>query len=182
MITWNRNPEVLEDHQISSKWRLLVPDFVIDTIIQVSPSHFSEFKIKSTNLPFIKLSSEKVAGGFRFINSVEEAGEFSIEVYENTNFDTFEFFNNWTRANYNPEDKIFYPLGFMDKRQCRLEFLSNTVGNFANFGGPNLDVVKSFTLVNAMCLGIATVSLSQDNQDPLVYSINLSIDGVESNI
>ncbi|MBD3216535.1 MAG: hypothetical protein GF311_28230 [Candidatus Lokiarchaeota archaeon] len=175
MILYDKNEELLEEYQIISNHFLTIPR---DGFSQITTPWISG-KIKSSNLPLNKIDSETLAGGKKILSGVTFPDAVSFEIYENTDFSTYQFFDKWLSNNYDAERCIFYPKGKPDKRNCTVEFFNTIVGGlFAKT--PNNTVKASFSMYNCMCLGIEPTSLSQENNEPLTYTVTLSVDQIKN--
>lgn len=181
MLEASLNPLTTKPLVIKSRWRLVIePTGTITDNLQDAP-----FLIKSINLPFDTISVEKHPSQEKFPSGYSFPETISIEIFEDKNFNTLQYFENWIDAIYDKTTKKFRSgINYLNRgiRQGTLSFYDDqtTMGNplTSLVGRSDLNILKSFTFHNMKCLGISEISLAKGDDTFLTYSVQFSIDAV----
>lgn len=125
------------------------------------------YKVKSTTLPFPILESESLMTGERYYTGYVAGGDFSIEIYENETFDTYNYFNTWFESVFDTKTKKFKTFPII--KSATMEF---TRKQFP------LVATKRFFYEGIKILGFEPISVDYSDGDPLIYQINMAVDNV----
>lgn len=127
------------------------------------------YMVKSTNLPFPMLESDSLSNGERFYNNFTVGGEFSIEIYENESFDSYQYFQSWLDSVFDARRQVF-KINPQSKNAI-LTFLSKSSANTPT---------RSFFYEDVKILGFEPISLDYSADEPLTYQLSLTVDNVSS--
>lgn len=131
-----------------------------------------KFRIKSAPVLFETLETKSKWTGEKYYTGVQRIEDFTIEVYETVQFDTYAYFQTWMNLVYNPITGKFrtYPPGTTPP------YVKTAFVNFYTVGGVVEVASKVFTLWNVKIKGFSQIDLNYETGDPLMYSITLTAD------
>jgi hypothetical protein len=130
--------EVLQsiDFQMPHLWDFIIFD---DPLNVVNPSNLGrildtaslKFKVFSTNVPMPKLDTTQSISGHNFYSKFEHPKNLELGLYEDSSFNTFNYFNDWANKVYDSNKNVFriYP----PKKNAMLVYYAYTIVNSTAF-------------------------------------------------
>lgn len=73
----------------------------------IEDSNNLNYKIQSVNLPFLNLTTDESSTGRKYYTGIDTVGDFSIDVFEDTDFSVYDFFMGWLDSVYDMEQRVF---------------------------------------------------------------------------
>lgn len=157
----------LYNDQLSNMWQL---NFL--------PHPELDFHIVDTNLPFPKLEAESRGYGEAFYSGFTPVETVSFTFRCTENFNTFDFFQDWLEDIYDYNNNVFktfsnnVELYTKKYKNANITFLKKKGGHLLNIPS------KSFNLLGLMPLGFSEISLTNDNGEPLEFTVEMTVEQV----
>ncbi|MDA3854940.1 MAG: hypothetical protein PF569_01680 [Candidatus Woesearchaeota archaeon] len=161
----------LENEQLANMWQLQFFD---------KPN--LDLHIVEANLPFNKLEMQGRSYGKKSYTRMAPVETISFTFREVEGFDNYNFFNNWLNDIYDFKKHVFKT--FSNELDAYIKkYKTATLMFMRKIGGHLVPVPsKTFTLNKLMILGISEISLSNDNGEPLEFTVEMAVEDVDSGI
>lgn len=143
-----------------------------------------KFKIRNANLPFLKLSVENSATGLKYYSGFEPEEGFSMEFMETTDFSTYNYFQSWLDLVFDRKNMVFRSEmkgeAFIH-RNATLTLYGFT-GRAKVLGAIPIrrgeSISQKFLFENLKVLGLDAISFDYESGEPLIYTVNFTVDRV----
>lgn len=132
---------------------------------------FFKFLVTETTLPFERLTTESRNTGSKHYTGYMPIEEFSLTLRETTDFDVYNFFNDWKESVYDSTERVFKS-GPGKYKTAILAFQEAKLPLFATYN-------KVFQFNRLQVKGLSDVSLNYETTDSLRVTVTFAVDEVK---
>lgn len=160
------------DLQLANLWDFIILDNpnignIVDLVTTSVNDVFgvlNKFKVQSLAVPFPSLEKVTLLSGHKSYTKRNFEEDFTVTLYEDTSFSSFNFFQNWLEKVYNFDDNVF-------------QINPPTKTGILNYYGSDLVTpTATFMYENMKMISIENLAPDRSNGGPLSITVNLTFD------